>query len=60
MVRNFSFSRFLKPQEFNSTEFTYIFYFQRVGIQAMQFQKTRINFNSDVFAAVAIVIAKPP
>ena len=63
MMTNFSLSGFLKPQELNSREFTYIFYFQRVGIHATKFEKMRIDFNSDVFAAVAImamVVAKAP
>ena len=49
-----------KPQELNFREFTHIFYFQRVGIHATKFEKTRIVFNYDVFAAVAIVVAKAP
>ena len=60
MMTNFSFSVFLKPQKLNFREFTYIFYFQRVGIHATKFEKTRIDFNNDVFAAVAIVVAKAP
>ena len=59
-MTNFSFSVFLKPQKLNFKEFTYISYFQRVGIHATKFEKTRIDFNNDVFAAVAIVVAKAP
>ena len=40
-------------QEINSKEI-------RVGINATKFEKTRIHFKSDFFAAVAVVDAKAP
>ena len=46
----------------NSTpgNFTYIWHLKRIGITARMFQKTRIHFNNDVFAAVDVVLAKAP
>ena len=41
-------------------KFAYIWQFQRIGINATKFLKTRIHFKSDVFAAVAVVLAKAP
>ena len=46
------------PQETNSGTFAHIWHFQQFGINAKNFEKTRIHFNSDGFAAVAIVDAK--
>ena len=46
------------PQETNSGTFAHIWHFQQFGINAKNFEKTRIYFNSDVFAAVAVVHAK--
>ena len=40
--------------------FTYIWHLRRVGIIATTFKQTRIHFNSDVFAVVAVVVAKVP
>ena len=46
----------------NSTpgNFTYICHLKRVEIIATTFGKTRIHFDSNVFAAVAVVVAKAP
>ena len=46
------------PQETNSGTFAHIWHFQQFGINVKNFEKTRIYFNSDVFAAVAVVHAK--
>ena len=46
------------PQETNSRTFAHIWHFQQFGINAKNVEKTRIYFNSDVFAAVAVVDAK--
>ena len=45
------------PQEINSGKFAYICHFQQIGINATKIEKTRIHFNTDVFAAVAVVDA---
>ena len=42
-------------QEFNSRKISPTF-----GIIATTFEKTRIHFNSGVFAAVAVFVAKAP
>ena len=42
----------------NLEKFTHIWHFQRIGINATTFEKARIPFQSDVFAAVAFVDAK--
>ena len=39
---------------------TYICHLRQVGIIATTFEKTQIHFNSDVLAAVALVVAKFP
>ena len=39
-------------------KFAFIWHFQQIGIVATKFEKTRIRFTSDVFAAVAVVDAK--
>ena len=46
------------PQETNLGTFAHIWLFQQFGINAKNVEKTRIHFNSDVFAAVAVVDAK--
>ena len=46
------------PQEINSREIR--LQCQRIGISATKFEKTRIHFKSEVFAAVALVDAKAP
>ena len=43
-------------QEFNSRKL----HLKRVGIIVTTFEKTRIHFNGDVSAAVAVVVAKAP
>ena len=47
-------------KEFNSRKCQLHSTFKRVGIIAKTFEKTRIHFNSDVFAAIAVVVAKAP
>ena len=39
-------------------KFAYILHFQQSGINATKFEKMRIYFESDVFAAVSVVDAK--
>ena len=39
-------------------KFAYIWRFQRTGINATKFEKTRIHFKSDIFAVVAVFDAK--
>ena len=46
------------PQETNSGTFAHIWHFQQFGINAKKRWKTRIHFNSDVFAVVVVVDAK--
>ena len=41
-------------------KFAYICHFQQIGIKATKIQKTGIHFKTDVFAADAVVDAKPP
>ena len=41
-------------------KFSYIWHFQRTGINATKYEKARIHVKSDVFAAVAVVDAKTP
>ena len=48
------------PQEINSRETRLHLQCQRTGISATKFEKTRIHFKSEVFAAVALVDAKAP
>ena len=50
------------PKKSTSGKFAYIWYFQRIGINATMFEKTRMPFQSDDFAAVAVVVvdAKAP
>ena len=48
------------PQEINSSEIRLHLQCQRIGISATKFEKTRIHFKSEVFAAVALVDAKAP
>ena len=38
-------------------KFSYIWHFPEIGIRATKFEKARIHFKSDVFAAVAVVNA---
>ena len=45
-------------QETSLGPFAHIWHFQHVGINAKNVEKTRIYFNSDVFAAVVVVDAK--
>ena len=47
-------------QELTPGNFTYILYLKRIGIIARTFQTTQIHFNSDIFAAAAVVDAKAP
>ena len=53
---NFSFS-FLNlgavPKKSTLTKFAQIWHFQRIGINATVFEKTRVPFQSDIFASVA-------
>ena len=45
-------------QETSLGPFAHIWHFQQFGINAKNVEKTRIYFNSDVFAAVVVVGAK--
>ena len=45
------------PKRSTPGKFAYIRHFQRIGINAKEFEKTLIHFKSDVFAAVAVVDA---
>ena len=47
------------PKKSTPGKFAYIRHFQRIGITATKpFEKTLIHFESDVFAAVAVVHVK--
>ena len=46
------------PDESTPGKNAYIWHFRRIGINATKFEKTRIHFKSDVFAAVALVDTK--
>ena len=46
------------PKKSKPGKFAYIWHFQETGISVIQFEKTRIHFKSDFFAAVAVVDAK--
>ena len=46
------------PKKSSPGKFAYIRHFQPIGIKAKKFEKTRIHFKSDVFAAVAVADAK--
>ena len=48
------------PKKSKPGKFAYIWHFQETGISVIQFEKTRIHFKSDFFAAVAVVDAKAP
>ena len=45
------------PLEFNSKTFANIWWIKRDGISAITFEAARIHFASDVFVAVAVVVA---
>ena len=55
---NFSFSFWTWMQ--SPRNFAYIWHFDRIEINARKFEKTRVQFKSDVFAVVAVVDAKVP
>ena len=48
------------PQETNSRTLACIWNFQQFGIDAKRKEKTRIRFNSDASAGVAVVDVKAP
>ena len=48
------------PKKSTPGKFAYILHFQGTGTSVRQFEKTRIHFKSDFFAAVAVVDAKAP
>ena len=48
------------PDESTPGKYAYIWHFRRIWKNATKFEKTRIHFKSDVFAAVAVVDAKAP
>ena len=48
------------PKKSTLGKLAYIRLFQRTGINATKFEKTLINFKSDVFAAFAVVDANTP
>ena len=49
------------PQEVNSREFAYMWYFNRIRIlKRDKVWKNANSFKSDVFAAIAVVDAKAP
>ena len=59
----FSFSKLeCSPQEINSREICLvdIRYFRRIGTDATKSEKKLIHFQSDVFAAVAVIDTKAP
>ena len=61
--RRISFSLFkleCGPQVINSREFAYTCHFQQIGINATKIEKMGIHFETDVFAAVAVVDAEAP
>ena len=41
-------------------KFAYTCHFQQIGINPTKIEKTGIHFNTDVFAAIAVVDAKAP
>ena len=45
------------PKKSTPGKCAYILLFQRIEINATKFEKTRIDFKSDVFDAVAVVVA---
>ena len=47
----FLFQNLCGPKEINSRE---IWHFQRIGVSLTKFEKKRIRFKSDVFAAAAV------
>ena len=48
------------PDESTPGKYAYIWHFRRIWMNATKFEKTRIHFKSDVFAAIAVVDAKAP
>jgi len=48
------------PQEINSREVLLHLTFQGIGISATKFERARIRFKSDLFAAVVVVNTKAP
>ena len=48
------------PKKSTPGKFVHIRHFQPIGINATKFEKTRIHFKNDVFAAVAVADAKAP
>ena len=48
------------PKKSTLGKFAYVWHFQPIGINATMFEKTRMPFLDDVFAAVAAVNAKAP
>ena len=48
------------PDESTPGKYAYIWHFRRIWMNAIKFEKTRIHFKSDVFAAIAVVDAKAP
>ena len=48
------------PKKLTPGKFSYIWHFQVIGMSATKFEKARIRFKSDIFAAVAVVNAKAP
>ena len=45
------------PKKSTPGKMAYIWHFQRIGISAKKFEKTRIHVKSDIFAAVAVADA---
>ena len=48
------------PKKSTLGKFAYVWHFQRNGINATMFEKTRMPFQGDVLAAVAAVDAEAP
>ena len=48
------------PNKSTPGKFVNIWHFLGTGISVIKFEKTRIHFKSDFFAAVAVVDAKAP
>ena len=55
-----SFPELCSILQFDSRKFVNIWGIERVGISAIKFEVARIPFLSDVFVAVAVVVAEPP
>ena len=48
------------PKKSTPGKFAYIWHFQRIGISATKLEKNSNSFQSDVYAAVAVVDANTP